>query len=221
MIRVFLVDDQALVREGTAMLVRSQSDMFVAGHASNGADAVRHIARTPCDVVLMDVRMPHMSGVEATSRVLARPGAPKVVVLTTYDLDEYAFAALRAGASGFLLKDSEPEAILAAIRDVYSGDAVIAPSTTRRLLDHVVADLPAPSAGRDPLGPLTRREREVLMEVVLGRSNAEVAARLRLTEGTVKVHVGRILNKLGLRDRVHAVIWAYDNRVVRPGAPSS
>ncbi|GIG68710.1 response regulator [Phytomonospora endophytica] len=216
MIRVFLVDDQALVRAGTAMVIRSQADMLVCGQASDGDEAVRLLARTPCDVVLMDVRMPRMSGVEATARVLEAPTPPKVIVLTTYDLDQYAFAALRAGASGFLLKDAEPEDLLAAIRTIHSGDAVLAPSTTRRLLEHVAAELPVPPSDGDPAAALTERERDVLLEVATGASNAEIGRRLHLSEGTIKTHVGRVLAKLGLRDRVQAVIWAYDHRLVRP-----
>ena len=174
------------------------------------------MAVTAADVVLMDVRMPRMDGVEATRRLLARPGAvSRVIVLTTFDLDEYAFAALKAGASGFLLKDGTTDELLAAIRTVHRGDAVIAPPTTRRLLDHVAPDLPA-ADGPDPLAPLTEREREVLLHLAQGRSNAEIAAELYLSEGTVKTHVGRVLTKLGLRDRVQAVIWAYEHRLIRP-----
>lgn len=217
-IRVFLVDDQALVRAGFVMVVAAQEDMRVVGEAGDGAAALARLATTPADVVLMDVRMPGLDGVEATRRLLARPGAaPKVIVLTTFDLDEYAFAALRAGASGFLLKDAPPEELLAAIRTVHGGDAVIAPSTTRRLLDHVAATLPAPPDGPDALAELTAREREVLLEVARGASNAEIGARLYLSEGTVKTHVGRILSKLDLRDRVQAVVWAYEHRLIRPG----
>jgi DNA-binding NarL/FixJ family response regulator len=217
-IRVFLVDDQALVRTGIAMVVEAQADMRVAGEAGDGAQALERLAVTGADVVLMDVRMPRLDGVEATRRLLARPGTtPKVIVLTTFDLDEYAFAALRAGASGFLVKDAPAEDMLAAIRTVHRGDAVIAPSTTRRLLDHVAADLPVPVEGPDRLAGLTEREREVLVEVARGASNAEIAGRLFLSEGTVKTHVGRILAKLGLRDRVQAVVWAYEHRLVRPG----
>lgn len=217
-IRVFLVDDQAMVRAGFAMVVASQNDMKVAGEAGNGAEALARLAATPADVVLMDVRMPRLDGVEATRQLLARPEpTPRVIVLTTFDLDEYAFAALRAGASGFLLKDAPPEDLLSAIRTVYQGDAVIAPSTTRRLLDHVAATLPAPRNGPDPLAALTEREREVLLAVASGASNAEIAARLFLSEGTVKTHVGRILSKLSLRDRVQAVVWAYEHHLIRPG----
>ncbi|MEU8322533.1 response regulator transcription factor [Nonomuraea sp. NPDC048881] len=215
-IRVFFVDDQAMVRAGFVMVVEAQPDMTVAGEAGDGAEALEKLAVTTADVVLMDVRMPRMGGVEATRRLLAGTGpAPRVVVLTTFDLDEYAFAALRAGASGFLVKDAPPEDLLAAIRTVHRGDAVIAPSTTRRLIDHVAADLPVLHAEPDPLAALTPREREILHQIALGRSNAEIAGLLFLSEGTVKTHVGRILAKLRLRDRVQAVIFAYENRLVR------
>ncbi|GAA1558255.1 response regulator transcription factor [Kribbella sancticallisti] len=214
-IKVFVVDDQELVRIGTTMVVGSQPDLEVVGEAADGAEALSRLAVTAADVVLMDVRMPRMDGVEATGRLLARPGAgPKVIVLTTFDLDEYAFAALRAGASGFLLKDGPADELLGAIRTVHRGDAVIAPSTTRRLLDHVAPDLPVKGAAeRDPLGGLTEREREVLVLVAQGKSNAEIAGTLFLAEGTVKTHVSRVLAKLSLRDRVQAVIWAYEHRV--------
>lgn len=217
-IRVFLVDDQALVRAGFALVVASQNDMTVVGEAGDGVEALAKLAVTPADVVLMDVRMPHMDGVETTRRLLARPEpAPRVIILTTFDLDEYAFAALRSGASGFLLKDAPPEDLLSAIRTVQQGDAVIAPSTTRRLLDHVAATLPAPQDDTDPLAALTDREREVLLQMARGASNAEIADQLFLSEKTVKTHVGHVLSKLGLRDRVQAVVWAYEHRLVRPG----
>jgi DNA-binding NarL/FixJ family response regulator len=216
-IRVFFVDDQAMVREGFVMVVAAQPDMTVVGEAADGAQALDRLAVTPADVVLMDVRMPRMDGVEATRRLLARPAAPKVLMLTTFDLDEYAFAALRTGASGFLVKDAPAEDLLSAIRTVHQGDAVIAPSTTRRLLDHVAADLPAPRPHDDPLQALTSREREVLLLIARGASNSAIAQELYLSEGTVKTHVGRILAKLGLRDRVHLVIYAYEQRLVRPG----
>ncbi|MGI8576997.1 MAG: response regulator [Nocardioidaceae bacterium] len=219
-IRLVLVDDQELVRTALAMLIDSQPDLRVVGQAHDGAQALELLASTACDVVLMDVRMPRMDGVEATRRLLARPGNhPRVVVLTTFDLDEHAFAALRAGASGFLLKDAPAEDVLAAIRAVYAGNAVIAPSTTRRLLEHVAADLPSPqqSGGKDPLGSLTEREREVFVEVARGATNAEICRRLYLAEATVKTHVGRILAKLSLRDRVQIVILAYEIGVIRPG----
>ena len=216
MIKVFIVDDQDLVRIGMKMVIDAQPDLEVVGEAADGGQALERLAVTAADVVLMDVRMPRMDGVEATRRLLARPGAvSRVIVLTTFDLDEYAFAALKAGASGFLLKDGTTDELLAAIRTVHRGDAVIAPPTTRRLLDHVAPDLPA-ADGPDPLAPLTEREREVLLHLAQGRSNAEIAAELYLSEGTVKTHVGRVLTKLGLRDRVQAVIWAYEHRLIRP-----
>ncbi|MET8338961.1 response regulator transcription factor [Streptosporangium canum] len=210
-IRVFVVDDQDLVRTGTIMVIQAQGDMTVVGEARDGLEALARLGKVVADVVLMDVRMPLLDGVEATRRLLAGAGAgadPKVIVLTTFDLDEYAFAALRAGASGFLLKDAPAEEIVAAVRTVHEGDAVIAPSTTRRLLDHVAPTLPLPA---DPPVPLTDREREVLQHVAQGETNAEIAGRLYLSEGTVKTHVGRILAKLQLRDRVQAVIWAYEH----------
>ena len=218
MIRVVLVDDQELVRTGLAMVVDSQDDLQVVGQAANGEQALDVVASTSPDVVLMDVRMPKMDGVEATRRLLERQPGVQVVVVTTYDLDEHAFAALKAGASGFLLKDASGEDVIAAIRAVHRGDAVLAPSTTRRLLQHVSGALPGPRTGRDPLEQLTAREREVLLEVASGASNAEIAGRLYLSEATVKTHVGRLLHKLGLRDRVHAVVLAYESGLVRPGS---
>ncbi|WP_029138402.1 response regulator transcription factor [Nakamurella lactea] len=215
-IRVVLVDDQELVRTGLAMVVDSQADMRVVGQAGNGRAALELLAATGCDVVLMDVRMPLMDGVAATEELLTRrPNPPKVVVLTTFDLDQHAFAALRAGASGFLLKDAPAEDVLNAIRAVHSGDAVIAPSTTRRLLEHVVPDLSEPD--EDDLGELTDREREVMLLIARGLSNAEIGAQLFLAEPTVKTHVGRLLAKLGLRDRVQVVIRAYETGLVRRG----
>jgi DNA-binding NarL/FixJ family response regulator len=214
-IRVFLVDDQELVRAGFAMVLDAQPDMRVVGEAGDGAAALEALAVTAADVVLMDVRMPRMDGVEATRQLVAAGSPARVVVLTTFDLDEYAFAALRAGASGFLLKDARPAAVLDAIRTVHRGDAVIAPSTTKRLLARVAPDLPAPATGPDPLGRLTEREREVLLEIARGASNAEIGRRLHLSEATVKTHVGHILAKLDLRDRVQAVILAYDTGLVR------
>ncbi len=217
-IRVVLVDDQALIRIGLAMIVDAQDDMRVVGEAADGHRALEVVAATACDVVLMDVRMPRLDGVAATRRLLARhPQGPRVLVLTTFDLDEHAFAALRAGASGFLLKDAPAEEVLTAIRAVHAGDAVIAPSTTRRLLDHVAADLPDPAADDDALAVLTERERAVMVEVAHGATNAEIAGRLFLAEPTVKTYVGRILAKLGLRDRVQIVIRAYESGLVRRG----
>ena len=216
-IRVALVDDQALVRTGLAMVVDSQEDMLVVGEAADGRAALDLLATTACDLVLMDVRMPGVDGVAATREVVRRyPAGPRVVVLTTFDLDEYAFAALRAGASGFLLKDASAEDVVDAIRTVHAGDAVLAPSTTRRLLEHVSPDLPAATA-EDELANLTDRERAVMREIARGATNAEIAATLYLAEPTVKTHVGRILSKLGLRDRVQIVIRAYETGLVRRG----
>ena len=217
MIRVALVDDQELVRTGLAMVVDAQPDMRVVGEAADGPGGLDLVATTPCDIVLMDVRMPNLDGVETTRRLLARhPNGPRVIVLTTYDLDDYAFAALKAGASGFLLKDAPAAEVLTAVRAVHDGDAVLAPSTTRRLIAHVAAGLPGPATGADPFVALTAREREVLLEVATGASNAEIAGRLFLSEATVKTHVGRLLTKLGLRDRVQAVVLAYETGLVRP-----
>jgi DNA-binding NarL/FixJ family response regulator len=218
--RVFLVDDQALVRAGFRMLIEAQPDMEVVGEAGDGREALEALAVTSADVVLMDVRMPNVDGVQATERLIAdapaeRP-APKVIVLTTFDLDEYVFAAIRAGASGFLLKDARPEDLLGAVRSVLGGDAVVAPSATRRLLEHVVDALPA--GGEDPrLALLTTREREVLLEVAKARSNAEIAAALFMAEATVKTHVGRLLSKLEQRDRVQLAVFAYEAGLVRAG----
>jgi DNA-binding NarL/FixJ family response regulator len=210
-IRVFLVDDQQMVRAGFRMLVESQDDMVVVGEAVDGGDALEQLGVTATDVVLMDVRMPRMDGVEATARLLARPDPPRVIVLTTFDLDEYAFAAIRAGASAFLLKDAAPPDLLGAIRSVMAGDAVVAPSTTRRLLDHF-ASLPDPgtTTSDSRLAVLTEREREVLTLIARGRTNTEIAADLVVAETTVKTHVGRLLAKTGSRDRVQLVVLAYE-----------
>jgi DNA-binding NarL/FixJ family response regulator len=211
-IRVFLVDDQQMVRAGFRMLVESQDDMVVVGEAGDGGAALEQLAVTATDVVLMDVRMPRMDGVEATARLLAEPEPPRVIVLTTFDLDEYAFAAIRAGASAFLLKDAAPPDLLGAIRSVVAGDAVVAPSTTRRLLDHFVA-LPDPSTTTPDarLAVLTERELEVLTLIARGRTNTEIAADLVVAETTVKTHVGRLLAKTGSRDRVQLVVLAYES----------
>jgi DNA-binding NarL/FixJ family response regulator len=216
--RIFLVDDQALVRAGFRMLIEAQPDMEVVGEADDGRSALEALAVTSADVVLMDVRMPGLDGVQATERLLAQqPDPPKVVMLTTFDLDEYVFAAIRAGASGFLLKDSRPDELLAAIRTVLGGDAVVAPSATRRLLEHVAGELPA-GTGEDPrLAQLTPREREVLLEIARGRSNAEIAGDLFMAEATVKTHVGRLLAKLEQRDRVQLAVLAYETGLVRAG----
>ncbi len=218
-IRVFLVDDQVLVRAGFRMVVNSQEDMTVVGEAGDGGEAIEKLTVTRADVVLMDVRMPRMDGVEATRHVRTLPDpTPRVVVLTTFDLDEYVFSAIKAGASGFLLKDAPPENLLSAIRSVHSGDSVVAPSTTRRLLERFSPFLPDQQpAVDDRIGSLTEREREVLLEVARGLSNSEIAAKLYLSEATVKTHVGRILAKLSLRDRVQLVVFAYETGLVRAG----
>nr|WP_055508888.1 response regulator transcription factor [Nonomuraea pusilla] len=216
MIRVLLVDDQELVRAGFRLVLRTQPDMELVGEAADGVAALEVLAAVEADVVLMDARMPRMGGVEATRRIRAEPGpaTPKVLILTTFDLDEYAFAAIRAGASGFLLKDAPPEDLFGALRAVHAGDAVIAPSTTRRLLDRVAVHLPGDDVGGGDADALTAREREVLIHVARGLSNAEIAALLRLAEATVKTHVNRILSKLGLRDRAQVVVYAYENGFV-------
>jgi DNA-binding NarL/FixJ family response regulator len=214
-IRVLLVEDQALVRAGLRMVVDSQPDLTVVGEASDGASGVSLARELRPDLVVMDVRMPVLDGISATRRVVALPMAPRVVVLTTFDLDESALAAIRAGASGFLLKDAPPEEMLAALRAVHGGDAVLAPSTTRRLLEQL-APAVDPVAVRS-VSALTAREREVLVAMARGWSNAEIARRLVVAEGTVKTHVRQILAKLEVRDRVQAVVTAYDAGLVRPG----
>ena len=217
--RIFLVDDQALVRAGFRLVIDSQPDMTVVGEAGDGRDALEALGVTSADVVLMDVRMPGLDGVAATAHLVERDGdaAPRVVMLTTFDLDEYVFSAIRAGASGFLLKDAEPEELLAAIRAVATGDAVVAPSATRRLLEQVADRLPGTTA--DPrVETLTDRERSVLLEVARGASNVEVGDALFMAEATVKTHVGRLLAKLGARDRVQLVVFAYESGLVRPGS---
>ncbi|WP_028659769.1 response regulator [Nocardioides insulae] len=210
-IRVFLVDDQAMVRAGFRMLVESQPDLAVVGEAGDGLAALELLAVTRADVVLMDVRMPRLDGVE-TARLLSERGhSARVLVLTTFDLDEYVFSAIRAGAAGFLLKDAPPEELLAAIRTVHAGDAVVAPSATRRLLAHVAGSLPVPSEGEDRrLADLTDRERDVLILVGRALTNAEIAAELFLGEATVKTHLGRILAKTGSRDRAQLIVLAYE-----------
>jgi DNA-binding NarL/FixJ family response regulator len=222
-IRVMLVDDQVLLRTGFRMVLQAQPDMEVVAEAGDGQEALEVLRSTAVDVVLMDVRMPRMDGVEATRTICGgglragRP-APRVLILTTFDLDEYAFSALKAGASGFMLKDVPPGELLAAIRAVHSGDAVVAPTTTRRLLDRFAPMLPS---SKEPAGAelerLTERERQVLMLVAQGLSNGEIAEQLVLSEATVKTHVGRILTKLELRDRVQAVVLAYETGLVRAG----
>ncbi|NAZ86117.1 response regulator [Kineococcus indalonis] len=226
-VRVVLVDDQQLVRAGFRMVIDSQPDLEVVGEASDGLAGAQLVERTDCDVVLMDVRMPGVDGIEATRRITgaARPEgrpSPRVVVLTTFDLDEYVVAAIGAGASGFLLKDAPPEEMLAAVRTVHAGDAVIAASSTRRLLQHVGPML-RQGAGAQAAAPtalpadLTPRETEVLECMAHGLTNSEIAARFFVSEATVKTHVGRVLAKTGSRDRVQAVVLAYTAGLVQPG----
>jgi DNA-binding NarL/FixJ family response regulator len=218
MIRLLLADDQALVRTGFRLILQQASDMSVVGEAADGGQAAAMALDLRPDVVLMDIRMPGVDGVEAT-RLIRDSGAsqPRVLILTTFDLDEYVYAALRAGASGFLLKDTLAADLLSAIRVVAAGDAVVAPSATRRLLERYVPAGTARSAAVADPGVLTEREREVLTLIARGLSNAEIADRLHLSEGTVKTHVSRLLTKLNLRDRVQAVVYAYESGVVRPG----
>ena len=217
-IRVFLVDDQQMVRAGFRMLVESQDDMTVVGEAGDGAEALTRLQVTRADIVLMDVRMPRLDGVAATRAVAALPDAPRVIVLTTFDLDEYAFAAIKAGAAAFLLKDAAPPDLLGAIRAVHAGDSVVAPSTTRRLLEHFANTLPDPGAadghGHERLAELTEREREVLVLVGTGLSNSEIAAELFVAEATVKTHISRLLAKTRSRDRVQLVVLAYETGLV-------
>jgi DNA-binding NarL/FixJ family response regulator len=220
-ITVLLVDDEPLLRMAFTMVLDAQSDMRVVGEAGDGAEAVRLAGSLRPDVVLMDVRMPGTDGIEATDRIIASCPQSRVLILTTFDLDEYAFAGLKAGASGFLLKNARPEELLGAIRAVAGGDAVVAPRITRRLLEHFAHQLPSPATTEGPaaderLARLTAREREVLVEVGRGLSNTEIAAGLHLAEATVKTHLSRILVKLELRDRVQAVVFAYETRLVRP-----
>ncbi|MEU4163962.1 response regulator transcription factor [Actinoplanes sp. NPDC026670] len=220
MIRVVLVDDQHLVRAGFRMVLDYQADMTVVGEAGDGAEALRLLRTTPADVVVMDLRMPVLDGVTATRRICAAGPLPRVLVLTTFDTDEEAFAALQAGASGFLLKSVPPDDLLKAIRVVAGGDAVVAPRVTRRLLDRFAGRLTPDEQGISGPHSLTDREHEVLLLVAQGLSNLEISGRLQVAEATVKTHIGRILNKLGLRDRVQAVVYAYESGLVRPGEPS-
>ncbi|MFJ9896467.1 response regulator [Streptomyces sp. NPDC091280] len=217
MTTVLIVDDQALQRLGFSMLIEQYPDLSTVGEATNGVEAVRLTAELRPDVVLMDVRMPGMDGIEATRRIVGSGGRSRVLVLTTFDLDEYAYAALRAGASGFLLKDALPEELVAGIRAVAAGDAVISPGLTRKLIDAFGDRMPGRTPEQDRrLDTLTDREREILTAMASGWSNTEIAERLCLAESTVKSHVGRVLAKIGARDRVQAVIFAYDAGLVRP-----
>jgi DNA-binding NarL/FixJ family response regulator len=221
-ISVLLADDQPLLRRGFRMILEAEGDLTVVGEAGHGEEAVDLARRKVPDVVLMDIRMPGTDGIEATRRITAAHPGVRVLALTTFDLDEYAFGALRAGASGFLLKDVRPAELVAAIRTVSAGDAVISPRVTRRLLEEYAQVLPLSAEQRAQqyprLASLTEREREVLVAVAQGLSNAEIAAALFVSEATVKSHVGRILSKLGLRDRVQVVVLAYEAGLVQPGA---
>jgi DNA-binding NarL/FixJ family response regulator len=220
-VRVLLVDDEPLLRLGFRLVLESQPDLTVVGEAADGAAAVKRTAELDPDVVLMDVRMPGVDGIDATREIVRDHPRSRVLILTTFDLDEYAFAGLRVGASGFLLKNVPPEDLLSAIRAVAAGDAVVAPSVTRRLLDAMADQLPDPGGRAEAesdlrLSRLTEREIEVLTELAGGLSNAEIATALGVSEATVKTHVGRLLNKLDLRDRVQAVVFAYEVGLVRP-----
>jgi DNA-binding NarL/FixJ family response regulator len=216
-IRVLLVDDQELLRAGFRMVLDTHEDIEVVGEAGDGNEALAMVAAMDVDVVLMDVRMPGLDGVAATREICVRPDGPKVLILTTFDLDEYVFDGLRSGASGFLLKDVRPAALLDAIRVVASGDAVVDPAVTRRLLQRFLDTEPPADAPPDPrLESLTAREHEVLLEIAQGSSNAEIARSLFLSEATVKTYVGRILSKLHLRDRVQAVVFSYEHGLVQP-----
>ena len=228
-IRVVLVDDQEMYRLGFHMLLESQDDVELVGEADDGTTAVELLAGVEADVILMDVRMPRMDGIEATRRIVGGSGGgrtdgpadgsgPRVLVLTTFDLDEYAFEAIRAGASGFLLKDTGLEELMAAIRHVHDGDAVMAPSTTRRLIERFAArPTPAPDVESAPPDGLTSREGEVFLMLARGFPNDRIARELSIAEGTVRIHVGRILGKLGLHDRSQAVVLAYESGLIRPG----
>jgi DNA-binding NarL/FixJ family response regulator len=218
-IGVLLVDDQELLRSGFRLILETTDDIRVVGEAADGAGAVEAARRLRPDVVLMDIRMDGMDGIEATRRVIAA-GVARVVVLTTFDLDEYVYAALRAGASGFLLKDTRPTDLVDAVRIVARGDALLAPGVTRRLLERFAQDFGPARSGtalEEAVADLTEREREVLRLLAGGRSNLEIADVLILSEGTIKTHVSNVLRKLGLRDRVQAVTWAYEHGLVRPG----
>jgi DNA-binding NarL/FixJ family response regulator len=221
MIKVLLVDDQSLLRMGFRLILEAEADIEVVGEAADGAAGIRMATALAPDVVLMDVRMPGTDGIQATAAIVAAGPACKVLILTTFDLDQYVFAGLKAGASGFLLKDAPPTELLSAIRTVAAGDAVLAPSATRRLIDQFAPLLPDPIKTQERaslLDELTDRERAVFAELVAGRSNREIAAELHVSEGTVKIHVGRILAKLNLRDRVQAVVLAYESGLITPGA---
>ncbi|MEQ1873659.1 MAG: response regulator transcription factor [Ilumatobacteraceae bacterium] len=219
MIRVVLVDDQAMVRAGFRMILESEPDITVVGEAADGREAIDVVKRSSPHVVLMDVRMPVMDGIEATESIVSSGTDARVLILTTFDLDDYVYSALRAGASGFLLKDAPAEQLINAVRVIAAGDAMLAPSVTRLLIEQVSRQPTVPAVTDRPgLAELTERELEVLMLMARGLSNGEIAGHLFLGEATVKTHVGRVLAKLGVRDRVQAVVAAYESGVVTPGA---
>ncbi|MET9049306.1 response regulator transcription factor [Streptomyces sp. NPDC004362] len=216
--RVLICDDQQLIRMGLRMVIDSQPDLTVVGEAADGDAAIASVAALEPDLVLMDVRMPGLDGLAATEHLCAQPDGPQILVVTTFDLDEYAYAALRAGASGFLVKDAPAEEILVTVRAVLRGEVMVAPSLTRRLVERFVLQAPASAAAQhNRLAALTEREREVLALVAKGLANGEIADRLFVGETTVKTHLGRVLTKLGLRDRIHAVIFAYESGLIRVG----
>jgi DNA-binding NarL/FixJ family response regulator len=216
-IRVLIVDDHALLRSGLRTMLGVQPDMEVVGEAEDGGQAVEEALRLRPDVVVMDIRMARLDGIEATRRLRAHPRAPAVLILTTFDLDEHVYQALRAGAGGFMLKDAPPGQLAEGVRTVARGEALLAPAVTRRLVERFVRSPPAATARAERFGELTERELEVLVLIARGRSNAEIAGELHLSEATVKTHVTRLLAKLGLRDRVQAVVLAYESGLVAPG----
>ncbi|MCC8930372.1 response regulator transcription factor [Rhodococcus sp. I2R] len=216
-ITVLIVDDQELMRMGLTMVLDAQDDITVVGEAADGESAVRAVNDHSPDVVLMDVRMPGLDGVAATAEITSSEAGSRVLVMTTFDLDEHVVGAIRAGASGFLLKDTPPDDLVSAIRSVAAGDAVVSPKVTKRLLARFLTDNTSPAQDPQRLDALTDRERQVLELLATGLSNAEIAAALVLSEATIKTHVGRVLTKLGLRDRVQAVVLAYETGLVRPG----
>lgn len=218
MIRVLIADDHALMRNGLHAILDVQEDIDVVGEAEHGAQAVEEAIRLRPDVVIMDIRMPRLDGIEATKRLAAQGGkAPRVLVLTTFDLDEYVYEALRAGAAGFMLKDTPPRQLAEAVRTVAAGESLLAPAVTKRLIERYVSRPRSDTARRERFAELTERELEVLRLITRGLSNAEIGARLFLSEATVKTHVTRILTKLGVRDRVQAVVLAYESGLVQPG----
>ena len=217
-IKVLIADDQALVRAGFRMILETDPDVRVVAEADEGSEAVEAALRTRPDIALMDIRMPGMDGLEATRRIMAAPSPPRVLILTTFDLDEYVFDALAAGASGFLLKDVAPEQLLAGIRIIAQGDSLLSPSVTRRLIESFVRNRPSSRQPPAALDELTPRELEILQLVARGLSNIEIADRLVVSSTTIKTHVARVLMKLALRDRIQAVVFAYENGVIRPGA---